>query len=648
MPVRTIDTLTHTLSSVRRVPSLGNTGKRYNYHTSETKPKQCYRSHTCGELRASDASSSVTLSGWIVTKREFGSDLRFLPLRDAYGITQLTYSKSSCPSHVWDLLESATIESIVKVTGTVRLRPDGQANKAMLTGEIEVAINNAELLGPCKTMPFPLDDNNVGASMSGLRMEHRYLALRSSVLQKNIRMRAQIAKSVRSLLENECFTEIETPLLFRRTPEGAREFVVPSRSTGKFYALPQSPQQYKQLLMVAGFDRYYQFARCFRDEDLRADRQPEFTQIDVEMSFVTMRDVMDMGEKLCRRMWETAGLPISPAPFRVMSFSEAMDSYGCDKPDTRFDMKLHTIDDAFKNTNASFLRETALNTTQSIVAFNLGKAGEYMTNRELNTLQTVAKEAGCDTASFIQIKGGTIASPLNEDCVWKSSIAKFLDKDAKAKLVESLGIRVGDTVILGCGRKTHVRQAMGKVRLQCATTLEDKGVELRTKTGASSRFEFLWVVDFPLFTAENDDNPSMVGPTHHPFTAPVVADENKLGTADMMQMRGQHFDLVVNGVELGGGSMRMHSAEMQRRILVECLKVDPANFEHLLAALHSGCPPHGGFAFGFDRVMALITDSSSLRDVIAFPKSFSGKEPMTGSPCELTASELAVYHLQIT
>ncbi|KNC83499.1 hypothetical protein SARC_04255 [Sphaeroforma arctica JP610] len=408
--------------------------------------------------------------------------------------------------------------------------------------------------------------------------------------------------------------------------------------------------------MVGGFDRYFQFARCFRDEDLRADRQPEFTQIDVEMSFVTMQDVMDLGERVCKNMWAAAGYEIPSQSFRHMTYTEAMTSYGCDKPDLRFDMRLTNLDAPFINSSADFLNIAANEKSKSVVGFNLGKWSKSMSRKDVDALVKQVRASGCQTATFIQV------SANDSEWTWKSSIAKFLTNDNKEQLKRTLSLQEGDMVIVGLGATNKTLEAMGKVRLQCATELERKGLPVRPLKGSANEFEFLWVTDFPLFTpeeepeqsstpSESDSNHSAtmrLGTTHHPFTAPHADDMKYLnGTVEgMMKIRGQHFDLVVNGVELGGGSIRIHSSDVQRKVLQDCLKVDAENFEHLLTALESGCPPHGGFALGFDRAMALLTHAESLRDVIAFPKSFSGKEPMTSSPAPLSQEDLDVYNLQ--
>eukprot|EP00123_Amoebidium_parasiticum_P020226 comp45542_c0_seq1/m.47543 comp45542_c0_seq1/g.47543 ORF comp45542_c0_seq1/g.47543 comp45542_c0_seq1/m.47543 type:complete len:649 (-) comp45542_c0_seq1:111-2057(-) len=589
------------------------------------------RTHTCGQLREEHVGQKVSLCGWLQLKRELGPFV-FVPLRDGYGVTQVVISKEvDSFADLKKTLDSTPVESVLKIDGVVRRRPDGQDNKKMPTGSIEVLVTGIEVLNDCTDLPFPIrDEISAGTDDTEHKMRYRYLMLRRNNLQRNIRLRSELAKVARDCLHDQGFVEVETPTLFRRTPEGAREFLVPTRNPGHFYALPQSPQQYKQMLMVGAIDRYFQFARCYRDEDLRADRQPEFTQLDLEMSWVSKDDIQRVIEDVCVRMWATAGFQI-PSPFPVMSYEHAMSKYGIDKPDVRFDMLIEDMTAICKNTQVPHLRAAANADNGFVGAITMKQYGSLFSRKDIDSLQTVLQPYGYKGATWIQLANGN----------FRSSVSKTLDENTKSAIRDTLSLADGDLVLLLEGQRNKTLDALGKLRLHCASAVEAKGVPLRDP----KRFEFLWVVDFPLFSPTEDGSQQLVS-THHPFTAPVPEDEEILFTHPE-KVRGQHYDLVVNGWELGGGSIRVHSRTKQERIFRDILKVTGGQFDHLLNALGHGCPPHGGIALGFDRLMAIIVGASSLREVIAFPKTFSGKEVMTGSPSTISDNELSEYGLAL-
>uniref|UniRef100_A0A7N6A768 Aminoacyl-transfer RNA synthetases class-II family profile domain-containing protein n=1 Tax=Anabas testudineus TaxID=64144 RepID=A0A7N6A768_ANATE len=520
------------------------------------------RSHTCGELRSHHLGDKVTLCGWVQYLRQ---DL-FIILRDFSGLTQILIPQEESARHLKAALCDLTAESVIKVTGTVRRRPVGQENKGMPTGEIEVLAEDVEVFNVCRQLPFEIKD--FIRKSESLRMQYRYLDLRSSQMQKNLRLRSKLVMKMREYLCNvHGFVDVETPTLFKRTPGGAKEFVVPSREPGRFYSLPQSPQQFKQLLMVAGIDRYFQIARCYRDEGSKPDRQPEFTQVDMEMSFVDQAGIMSLVEGLLQYAWpaENGSLKV---PFQTMTYEEAMRDYGVDKPDTRFSMKLVDISEVLLSSEIEFLQSAVSQPGGSIQALNVPRGA-------------VRKET------------------------------------------------------------FPVRPLLGSLRLQCAQLLESCGISLRNP----SAFHFLWVVDFPLFLPKEDE-PGQLESAHHPFTAPLPEDKQLLYT-EPHKVRGQHFDLILNGCEIGGGSIRIHKASEQLHVLKNILKEDPSLLSHLLEALDSGAPPHGGIALGLDRLVSIIVRASSIRDVIAFPKSFRGHDLMSRAPDLVSDEELKSYHISV-
>ncbi|KAM9009466.1 aspartate--tRNA ligase, mitochondrial isoform 2-T2 [Ara ararauna] len=564
------------------------------------------RTNTCGELRSAHVGQEVTLYGWIQYQRQG----LFLVLRDFQGLIQVIIPQDEAHSHVKNLLSNAPVESVVRVTGIVSPRPPGQENPKMPTGDIEVKAETAEVLNSCKKLPFEIKD--FIKKSEALRMQYRYLDLRSFQLQYNLRLRSRVVMKMREYLCNlHGFVDVETPTLFKRTPGGAKEFLVPSREVGKFYCLPQSPQQFKQLLMVGGLDRYFQVARCYRDEGSRPDRQPEFTQIDIEMSFVDKAGIQKLVEGLLQYSWPEERGSIS-TPFPSMTYEEALADYGTDKPDTRFGMKIVGISDFLRRSNIQFI--------QNALSYPHG------------TVKAICIPQGVEIVEIICRPDGSL----------KSLLTRFLDEKQQSQLVQALNMQVDDVVLLAAGEQKQVCSALGSLRLESADLLEAAGLVLRDPAA----FHFLWVVDFPLFLSK-EENPTELEAAHHPFTAPHPSDTSLL-YSDPTKVRSQHYDLVLNGNEIGGGSIRIHSAEQQRFVLEEVLKEDSEVLSHLLEALELGAPPHGGIALGLDRLISLIVDAPSIRDVIAFPKSFRGRDLMGNAPDYVTPEELKPYHIQVS
>uniref|UniRef100_A0A7N6AZ34 Aminoacyl-transfer RNA synthetases class-II family profile domain-containing protein n=1 Tax=Anabas testudineus TaxID=64144 RepID=A0A7N6AZ34_ANATE len=577
------------------------------------------RSHTCGELRSHHLGDKVTLCGWVQYLRQ---DL-FIILRDFSGLTQILIPQEESARHLKAALCDLTAESVIKVTGTVRRRPVGQENKGMPTGEIEVLAEDVEVFNVCRQLPFEIKD--FIRKSESLRMQYRYLDLRSSQMQKNLRLRSKLVMKMREYLCNvHGFVDVETPTLFKRTPGGAKEFVVPSREPGRFYSLPQSPQQFKQLLMVAGIDRYFQIARCYRDEGSKPDRQPEFTQVDMEMSFVDQAGIMSLVEGLLQYAWpaENGSLKV---PFQTMTYEEAMRDYGVDKPDTRFSMKLVDISEVLLSSEIEFLQSAVSQPGGSIQALNVPRGA-------------VRKETFPVVEYMDQYDENLVL--VKEDNTLKSPLKKLLSVSATEELLKRTGAKPGDLLLITAG-PLHTRPLLGSLRLQCAQLLESCGISLRNP----SAFHFLWVVDFPLFLPKEDE-PGQLESAHHPFTAPLPEDKQLLYT-EPHKVRGQHFDLILNGCEIGGGSIRIHKASEQLHVLKNILKEDPSLLSHLLEALDSGAPPHGGIALGLDRLVSIIVRASSIRDVIAFPKSFRGHDLMSRAPDLVSDEELKSYHISV-
>ncbi|XP_074545720.1 aspartate--tRNA ligase, mitochondrial [Halichoeres trimaculatus] len=586
-----------------------------------------FRSHTCGELRPHHVGERVTLCGWVQYLRQ---DL-FVILRDFSGLTQVLIPQEESAADVKAALCDLTTESVIKVTGTVRQRPAGQENKVMPTGQIEVQADSVEVFNVSQKLPFEIKD--FVKKTEALRMQFRYLDLRSPQMQQNLRMRSQLVMKMREYLCNvHGFVDVETPTLFKRTPGGAKEFVVPSREPGRFYSLPQSPQQFKQLLMVAGIDRYFQMARCYRDEGSKPDRQPEFTQVDIEMSFVDQAGILSLVEGLIQSSWPAEKGPIN-VPFQTMTYEEAMRDYGVDKPDTRFSMKLINLSEVFSNTEIEFLRSALSQPAGSVQAICVPGGAKLLAGRDLENLKQTAKTQFGQELSVVQVKAdGTLKSPLK----------KLLSASAADELLlQKTEASPGDLLLIAAGPLQAVRPLLGNLRLQCAQLLESRGVSVRDP----SAFHFLWVVDFPLFLPREED-PEQLESAHHPFTAPLPEDAQLLYT-EPLKVRGQHYDLVLNGCEIGGGSIRIHKASVQEHVLKNILREDPSLLSHLLEALDSGAPPHGGIALGLDRLVSIMVGASSIRDVIAFPKSFRGHDLMSSAPDFVPEEELRSYHISV-
>jgi len=589
-----------------------------------------HRSHHCSQLTQADIGTQVSLAGWVDTVRDQGG-ITFIDLRDREGITQLRLERHD-DAALAAVAHHLKPESVIAVTGKVTARPDGTQNPKLVTGDIEVSVAKIEILNVADTPPFPLDDVGGDRVNEDLRLTYRYLDLRRPKMQKNLRVRHQAAKVIRDYFDEQGFLEIETPALFKSTPEGAREYLVPSRiHPGQFYALSQSPQQFKQILMVAGVEKYFQIARCFRDEDLRADRQMEFTQVDVEASFIDREGIYALFEGMLKRVWKAVLDVDLPTPFQRMPYVDAMNRFGVDKPDLRFGLELVDLSETFRQSSFKVFQATVAG-GGAVKALN-AKGLADLTQGELKSLEDAAKSLGAKGLAFIKVEGGE----------WKSPIVKFFSEAEKAELTKRLGIEEGDIIFFAAASWDRACAILGRVRLDCAALLQKRG----KLTIRADDWRFLWVVDFPLMSYDEEQKRFVA--THHPFTSPVSEDIALLDS-DPKAVRGQHYDVVLNGMELGGGSIRIHQPALQKKVFEDVLKI-PADvvesrFGYMLKAFTYGAPPHGGIAFGLDRMVALLCGTTSIRDVIAFPKTQKGQCLMTQSPTPVTPKQLRDLHVQ--
>ncbi|MGC9343542.1 MAG: aspartate--tRNA ligase [Bacteroidales bacterium] len=579
-----------------------------------------YRTHTCGELNIKDAGKTVTLSGWVQKSRDLGG-LTFVDLRDRYGITQLAFNMET-NKELCEAARKLGREFVIQASGKVEERSN--KNMKIPTGEIEIVVDDLKVLSKSATPPFTIETQTDGGD--DLRMKYRYLDLRREVVRKNLELRHLMAQEIRKYMSNQGFLEVETPVLIKSTPEGARDFVVPSRmNPNQFYALPQSPQTFKQLLMVAGFDKYFQIVKCFRDEDLRADRQPEFTQIDCEMSFVDRDDLLDAFEGLSKHLFSTVLNVEIEGKFPKMPYQEAMENYGSDKPDTRFEMKIHEITSLVKN--KGFM---VFDKSEYIGAIKAENCADY-SRKQLDELTQWVQRPQIGAKGLIYVK-------YNEDGSFKSSVDKFFDVDALKSWAEELSAKPGDLLLVMAGGKQKTLVQLGELRLEMANRLG-----LRKK----GTYKPLWVVDFPLL--EWDEETQRFYAMHHPFTSPVEEDIKLLET-DPGEVRAKAYDLVINGVEIGGGSIRIHDQQLQKLMFKQLGFTDEearAQFGFLMDAFQYGAPPHGGIAFGFDRWVSLFAGLDSIRDVIAFPKNNAGRDVMIDSPSPISEEQLNELRLKL-
>ena len=579
-----------------------------------------YRSHTCGELRIDHVGQSVTLAGWVQKVRNLGA-MTFIDLRDRYGITQIVVEENS-PEQTREIAAKLGREFVLQATGRVIER--SSKNPKMPTGDIEVAIDSLKILNEAQTPPFTIEENSDGGD--DLRMKYRYLDLRRPPLQRNMELRHRMAIAIRTFLDKEGFLEIETPYLVGSTPEGARDFVVPSRmNPNQFYALPQSPQTLKQLLMVAGYDRYFQIVRCFRDEDLRADRQPEFTQIDCEMSFVEQEDVLEIFERWAKYMFKDVMNVEFSEPFQRMPWIEAMEKYGSDKPDLRFGMEFHDITDLAHGHSFPVFDDA-----EYVVGFAATGCAGY-TRKQIDALTDYVKRPQVGAKGLVWIR-------KDEQGNLKSSIDKFYSAEDLQAMAERMGAQNGDLMLVLCGKKFKALTQLCALRLHVAELLGLRDPK---------KFAPLWVVDFPMF--EWDDETERYYAMHHPFTSPKPEDVQYL-ESDPGRVRANAYDFVCNGTEIGGGSIRIHDAQLQA-LIFKILGFTPEKaqeqFGFLMNAFKFGAPPHGGLAFGFDRLCSLFGGSESIRDFIAFPKNNAGRDVMLDAPSVIDQSQLDELYLSL-
>ncbi|HCK03375.1 MAG TPA: aspartate--tRNA ligase [Methylophilaceae bacterium] len=586
------------------------------------------RTHYCGELKKEHVGQEVILCGWAHRRRDHGGVI-FIDLRDRKGLAQIVFDPDT--AEAFKTAESIRNEFVLKVTCKVRLRPEGTVNKNLPTGEVEMLASNIEILNASLTPPFMLDDDSITES---IRLEHRFIDLRRDEMQKNMRLRYDISKNIRQFLDKEDFIEIETPILTRSTPEGARDYLVPSRvHEGEFFALPQSPQLFKQILMVSGFDRYFQIAKCFRDEDLRADRQPEFTQIDIEASFVSEADIMDITEDMIREMFSKVMKIDLPKIFKKITYAEAMERYGSDKPDLRVTLELIDVTEVMKDVDFKVFSSAANMQSGRVAALRIPGGGE-ISRSEIDAYTEFVKIYGAKGLAYIKINN---KEELNETGL-QSPIVKNIHEKALASIIKLTSAQNGDLIFFGADKAKVVNEALGALR-------EKIGHEKKHLTG--EKWTPLWVIDFPMF--EYDDADNRWNAIHHPFTAPKDGHEDLLDS-DPGKCLSKAYDMVINGWEVGGGSIRIHQKSLQSKVF-KALNISDEEatekFGFLLDALQYGAPPHGGLAFGLDRLATLLAGAESIRDVIAFPKTQKAQCLLTQAPNKVDEKQLRELHIKV-
>jgi aspartyl-tRNA synthetase len=579
------------------------------------------RTHYCAEVNENLVGQKVELVGWVNSHRDHGGVI-FIDLRDKSGIVQVVADPAdSVKAH--KVAEEIKDEYVLKVKGLVRLRGEGLENPKLKTGKIEVVAEEIDIENKSEVLPFQIGDKSVNEE---LRLKYRYLDLRDPNSLNTFILRSKVTKAIRDYFEENGFIDVETPILTKSTPEGARDYLVPSRiHPGEFYALPQSPQLFKQILMVAGFDRYYQIAKCFRDEDLRADRQPEFTQVDVEMSFVTEDDVIEMIEGMIKKAFEVVGVDVK-LPIHRMTYAEAMEKYGSDKPDLRFDLAMVDVIDEFIDSNNEIFSTIAKDKKNNrFKALKVPGGDKFYSRKMLKELENFVRKFGAKGLAYIQVKEEGLKGP----------IVKFMSEESLNKMIEKLNPEIGDIIFFGAGDKKTVLDYMGRLRVKIANDMQLINED---------EYKFVWIVDFPMFEKDENGNPT---PLHHPFTMP---DMDTWDEEDFENIQSIAYDLVLNGYEIGGGSIRIHKEEIQEKVF-KMLGIDEMEarekFGFLLDALKFGAPPHGGFALGLDRVIMLMTKTDNIRDVIAFPKTQKAQCLLTGAPGEVDKSQLKELHIRV-
>jgi aspartyl-tRNA synthetase len=586
-----------------------------------------YRTHHCNELRKTDKDKTITLSGWVHRRRDHG-DLIFIDLRDRYGYTQVSFDPS-ITQEAHKIAETVRSEWVIQIEGKVIPRPEGQQNKNMDTGDIEVEVSKIKILNTSKTPPFEIDqDKKINEEV---RFQYRYLDLRKQRMKENIIFRSKITKFIRDFYEKQDFIDIETPLMIKGTPEGSREYLVPSRMyPGEFFVLPQSPQQLKQMCMLAGFDKYFQIAKCFRDEDLRGDRQPEFTQIDVEMSFVSQEDILILHEELfhdiCKQFSKDKKLTFSP--FKRITWQESMEKYGTDKPDLRFDLEIQDISDIVKNCEFKVFSSIAQSKNGTVRTLKIPGGDEKITRKKINNLTKLAQDHGAKGLAFLQVREEGLSGP----------VAKFLSEDELKQIINQTDAKTGDVLFFAADNFQKALIPLGQVRKACAEIIE---------IIPQDELAFAWVTDFPLFE-KNDEG--VISAAHHPFTRPIEKDLQEYENTDITKILSYSYDLTLNGTELGGGSVRIHEKDLQEKIF-KLMKISQEDytqkFGHILQAFEYGAPPHAGIAFGLDRLIMLMRNEPNIREVIAFPKDSKSKDLMLKAPSPMPQSQLDELGIQI-